>query len=62
MCMIDIYIFVLMLYEHTGQLYLWFSGVFCGYRWQKLEFPDLNLEVFKTEQEKLFVLISITVC
>ena len=37
-----------------------FSGVFCGYR--SWSFQTLNLEVFKTEQEKLFVLISITMC
>ena len=28
-----------MLYECAGH-FLRFSGVFCGYRWQKLELPD----------------------
>ena len=45
-----------------AQPFLWFSGVFSGYTWQKLELPDSEFEVFKTEQEKLFVLISITLC
>ena len=52
-----------MLYEHAGQKCLWCSGVFCGYRWQKLELPDSKFgSVFKREQENLFVLISIIMC
>ena len=37
----------------------WFGGVFCGYRWQKLELPDFK---FGSVQEKSFVLISIILC
>ena len=42
---------------------MWFSGVFfvvTGSRSWSFQTP--NLEVFKTEQEKLFVLISIILC
>ena len=35
-----------MLCEHAAQLFWWCSVVFCGYRWQKLDLPDSNLEVF----------------
>ena len=51
-----------MLYEHADQNLLWFSGVFCVYRWQKLEIPDSEFGCVKPEQEKLFVLISISLC
>ena len=45
-----------MFYEHAGQFFWWLSGV--GISWS---FQTLNLEVFKTEQKKLFVLISIII-
>ena len=51
-----------MLYEHTGQKIcdLVVSFVFTGSRSWSFQTP--NLEVFKTKQEKLFVLISIILC
>ena len=49
-----------MLYEHAGQNYLWFNGVFCGYRWKNLELPDSKFGIFfKTKQDKICVPISI---
>ena len=53
--MIDVYFFVILNYEHAGQKYLWFSG-------RSWSFQTPNLEVFKTEQDKLVVLISIILC
>ena len=51
-----------MLCDHAGQIFcgLVVSLVVTGGR--SWSFQKLNLELFKTKQEKLFVLISITLC
>ena len=61
--MIEVYFFVtLLLYEHAGHKRLWFVVSFVVTSGRSWSFKILNLEVFKTEQEKLFVLISIILC
>ena len=51
-----------MLYEHAGQKCLWFSVSFVVTGGRSWSFQSLNLEVFKTEQKKLFVIISTILC
>ena len=46
-----------MLYEHAAYFFVWFSGVFVVTGSIGWSFQTPNLEVCKTEQEKLFVLI-----
>ena len=61
--MIDVHFFVktLVLYEHAGHFFLWF-GAFVVTGGRNWSFHILNSEVYKKEQEKLFLLISITLC
>ena len=51
-----------MFYGHAGQKCLWFSGVFVVTGGRSWSFQTPNMEVYKTKQEKLFVLISIILC
>ena len=41
-------------------IFVWFSGVFCGYRWQKLELPDSEFE--SRQNKKNYLSLSLQFC
>ena len=49
-------------YEHAGQFFCGLVVTFVVTGGRSWSFQTPNLEVFTTEQEKLFVLISIILC